>query len=1044
MPGCAKFILAVILLIAAAVVGNFFGGGDLAIGIGLLAMIIVLMRFGDPAKPDPAAPAHHTLPPDIAALHAEIAHLRSDVEALKAQMAALHPQSMAAAPAMADTPPFTPDPVVAAPAVTDTPPFAPAPAVAVSAPQPALRDKVKIPPPLPPLPERKPPVPPEAPPAAGRIWLRDFFRENLPVKAGIAILFLGLAFLLRFASERIVISLPLRYLGVVGAAAVLGGFGWYLRHKRRDYALAIQGAAVAILYLTALAALKLHQLIEPASAFLFMSASAALMIALALRQDACLLAQIALAGGLASPLLTASGSNNYIGLFAYLALLNGAVAVIARFKAWRSLNLISFTGTAAIAVLWGSTYYLPDYFTAVLPFLVYHLVLYTLIVYFHACRTRGGGASLPDDDAPLHTLLNHHLRGMAHIGVPDSSLLFACAFTAFGLLYAMVQSIPGAPALCALAFAAYYALCALLVWRREVAPLPQAFTALAVLFAACAIPLWLDPAQTAIGWSLQAALVYAFAVRQHNPLARFFALVLHLLAALSLLPHYAPSLPPGSAPLLNGPVTAALLTATGGIFILALRQQTPARTLWETRILTATAAATLLYLLILPLLLLPVIQAAPLIAALALLPAWWGLRHQANLPALPACALILLALLLVFYAGGNGMASAPAVYLSLSLTACFALACARLLHLQTRRAPHYGGWLLLLTACAVFACVLHDSRWIARFMPYTDSAWIVILIFTALALLPRWREAALLTFAYLPLLAASLFPLFAGSAGHGEWLAVLICALALHLFILIRRADAPGVPLILAHALGLNLFALAFARLGYSVAPADTAWAFPALLAAPLLILWLLTRSRVQALIHPYSAAYHGIFALPFILFTALAVLFWNIFSGGSAPPLPYIPILNPLEISTLLALYLLWQWFRHSEVPHGLPSLPHPLPLALLAILFATLSLLRISHHYFGLPWQSTAFLQHFGVQAALSLLWAVSAIILMMRGTQRNLRPLWFAGAGLMGIVVVKLFLVDLGDSGGIARIVSFIGVGILLLLVGYFAPLPNKENT
>ena len=72
---------------------------------------------------------------------------------------------------------------------------------------------------------------------------------------------------------------------------------------------------------------------------------------------------------------------------------------------------------------------------------------------------------------------------------------------------------------------------------------------------------------------------------------------------------------------------------------------------------------------------------------------------------------------------------------------------------------------------------------------------------------------------------------------------------------------------------------------------------------------------------------------------------------------------------------------------------------------------------------------------------MWALLAIGLMVRGNQQAARPLWFTGAGLMGVVVGKLFLVELGNSGGVARIVSFIVVGVLLLLVGWFAPMPPK---
>jgi uncharacterized membrane protein len=40
---------------------------------------------------------------------------------------------------------------------------------------------------------------------------------------------------------------------------------------------------------------------------------------------------------------------------------------------------------------------------------------------------------------------------------------------------------------------------------------------------------------------------------------------------------------------------------------------------------------------------------------------------------------------------------------------------------------------------------------------------------------------------------------------------------------------------------------------------------------------------------------------------------------------------------------------------------------------------------------------------------------------------------------MVVGKLFLVDLSNTGTVARIVSFVGVGVMLLVIGYAAPVP-----
>ncbi len=69
--------------------------------------------------------------------------------------------------------------------------------------------------------------------------------------------------------------------------------------------------------------------------------------------------------------------------------------------------------------------------------------------------------------------------------------------------------------------------------------------------------------------------------------------------------------------------------------------------------------------------------------------------------------------------------------------------------------------------------------------------------------------------------------------------------------------------------------------------------------------------------------------------------------------------------------------------------------------------------------------------------------ALALMIGGHMRSNRQLWLGGAALIGVVVIKLFFVELSNRGGMERIVSFIGVGILLLVVGYFAPLPPKHS-
>jgi uncharacterized membrane protein len=105
--------------------------------------------------------------------------------------------------------------------------------------------------------------------------------------------------------------------------------------------------------------------------------------------------------------------------------------------------------------------------------------------------------------------------------------------------------------------------------------------------------------------------------------------------------------------------------------------------------------------------------------------------------------------------------------------------------------------------------------------------------------------------------------------------------------------------------------------------------------------------------------------------------------------------------------------------------------------------SLLRAMHHWAGVPYYLEAMLHSMLVQAALSIFWTVLALCAMVVATRLRIRSLWIVGGALMAVVVAKLFLVDLSNIGGVERIVSFIGVGVLMLLIGYLSPVPPRTQ-
>ncbi|NOS75615.1 MAG: DUF2339 domain-containing protein, partial [Methyloglobulus sp.] len=72
----------------------------------------------------------------------------------------------------------------------------------------------------------------------------------------------------------------------------------------------------------------------------------------------------------------------------------------------------------------------------------------------------------------------------------------------------------------------------------------------------------------------------------------------------------------------------------------------------------------------------------------------------------------------------------------------------------------------------------------------------------------------------------------------------------------------------------------------------------------------------------------------------------------------------------------------------------------------------------------------------------WTLTALVAMWIASRKMTRGLWIVGAALLVVVAAKLILIDLSKVGSLARIVSFIGVGVLMLVVGYVAPIPSKD--
>ena len=168
----------------------------------------------------------------------------------------------------------------------------------------------------------------------------------------------------------------------------------------------------------------------------------------------------------------------------------------------------------------------------------------------------------------------------------------------------------------------------------------------------------------------------------------------------------------------------------------------------------------------------------------------------------------------------------------------------------------------------------------------------------------------------------------------------------------------------------------------------------------------------------------------------------------GNADPWIYVPVFNPFDLAMLFAILTAVRSQaaigRESGMDSaGIPAYFYPYRLMLAGAFFVltTLALVRGVHHIAAVAWDADALFGSIIVQTALSIYWGLLGFTGMVWGARSARRAIWLTGAGFMVLVVIKLFVVDLGNSSTVARIISFIGIGALLLVVGYFAPAPPR---
>jgi uncharacterized membrane protein len=328
-------------------------------------------------------------------------------------------------------------------------------------------------------------------------------------RIGIAAVLIGISYFLKYAFEnnwigpagRIAIGL------IAGIAVVI----WSERFRLKNYkafSYSLKAVGIGTLYLSLWAAFQRYSLIPNSVAFAMMLLVTASAAAMALAQDAQILAAFALTGGFATPILLSTGQNREIALFSYVAILDIATLVLVTFKPWRRLLVMSYIGTLILYLGWFLQFYNRSELGVTLAFATLFFAIFAVAPLI---------TLQPDDEHPLFA------------SVP-ALLAFVNASVYFMQAYVMVEEVDKTyMAWFALALAAIYIFLSRQVHARNLIPgtteiLYFLHLAVAIGFITIAIPIRLDAHWITIGWFVEAGVLLWVANRIKFDFLNVFAL----------------------------------------------------------------------------------------------------------------------------------------------------------------------------------------------------------------------------------------------------------------------------------------------------------------------------------------------------------------------------------------------------------------------------------------------------------------------------------------------------------------------------------------
>lgn len=211
-------------------------------------------------------------------------------------------------------------------------------------------------------------------------------------RIGIAAVLIGVSYFLKLAIQNLWIGYSAQIaLGLVAGIAVVL---WSERFRNKGYRIfsySLKAVGIGVLYLSLWASFQVYHLMPSGVVFACMAIVTGATCALALSQDAEILAVFAITGGFSTPVLLSTGVNREVALFSYVLLLDLGILALVAFKPWRRMLWLGFAGTLALYLAWYADYYTRSQIDTTLSFATLFFAVFAAAPMFMLRQEEGAG-----------------------------------------------------------------------------------------------------------------------------------------------------------------------------------------------------------------------------------------------------------------------------------------------------------------------------------------------------------------------------------------------------------------------------------------------------------------------------------------------------------------------------------------------------------------------------------------------------------------------------------------------------------------------------